>query len=137
MLMVPILLPVCQHAAAAVMVKSEPGPSIWMSSCYKTYLGHADKDTASSSSNQLQPDPGRREKTPLAHDMEKGPVFFMWSYLRSPWVKIVGLTNTARDCLAGTLWHSSNSRHFPPRKPQTWEPNSIFNNYKPGVDWQD
>ena len=37
------------------------------------------------------------------------------------------------DILDGTLWHSTNSLYLPLRKPKTWQPRNIFNNYRSNI----
>ena len=58
----PVLKPVCLQAVATVMIWSHPGASVWISwvifSRYKMSLDHANKDPASNSPNELQPNPG-------------------------------------------------------------------------------
>ena len=61
-----------QPAAAATMIWSQCGASVWLSwaitSCYHTTLDRADKDTGPSSPDQLCPDPGGWEKTLSSND---------------------------------------------------------------------
>ena len=85
-----------------------------------------DKDTASSSSDQLHPDPGHWEKNASASWYREGSgLLLMWS-------SSIGASVALReDCcshecaiglLDGTLWHSNDSLHLPLRTPTTWQP---------------
>ena len=79
-LMVPVLGPVCQYAAATAMIGSQFGSSVWIfwaiSSCYQAPLDRASKDRTAISFDQLHPDPGSWEETLKLYDTEKGMVFF-------------------------------------------------------------
>ena len=136
-IMFPFLVPVCQHAAAAAMFRSQSGAlwMFWAISCsYETSVGNADKDTVSSLFDQPLPDPGCWEKTLSPHDTERGTAFVWCGCLQ--YIPIApGYDGCSHEhgqgLLDGILWHSSNYWHLPPWKPKTWEPNNIFNNYRP------
>ena len=113
---------------------------LWMfwaiSSCYETSLDGPDKDTASSSSYQLHPD--LWENSLGSWYGEGHGLLLVWSSSIDAHLalgKATALTDITQGFLRGTLWHSSKSRHPPLKKPNTWEPNNIFNNYRLDINW--
>ena len=75
----------CAHMKWRWLWSSEFLSGIWLgswaiSSCYQRSLGHADRDMASSSPDQLHPDSAHWEKRDSPYDTRWGTVFSWWGH---------------------------------------------------------